>query len=106
MNKLSHSRFGGTYVLVACICKNYHWETLQGRYRTAPVDQSDYSPIGHGIAFRKMINNKYNKVANRYQSHNAGIFQRVQSSEKGERDNDKPIEWMSRDIEYRVGLLT
>lgn len=56
----------GTYILVACIGKDYDWKALKCRNKSTPSNYSDRSPVCHGISLRKVVNDQDYEVSNGY----------------------------------------
>lgn len=64
---------------MARICENNYRETTERRYRTLPSDNSNDSPIHHGIAFIEMSDDQNDQISNGYQCNDTGIFEGVQT---------------------------
>jgi len=64
---------------MASICENDYWKITERRYRTLPPDNSNNSPIHHGIAFVEMSDDQNDQISNGYQCNDTSIFERVQT---------------------------
>lgn len=77
---------------MAGICKHNDRETAQGRRDSCPVNDTNRASVSHRVPFGEMIDNQNDKVSNRNQSDNAGIFQGIEPTEEGKGDDDKPVQ--------------
>lgn len=80
-----------SYVLMTCICKYNDWERSKRRDRTSPLEDSNCSTLGHGVASDIMRHHKNDKICNRKQCNNAGVLQRVKTTQERQGYNDKPV---------------
>lgn len=78
------------YVLVAGIGKDDDRETGQDGDDTLVGRETDVTLETHIIAFCKVVNDQDHEVANRNESNNTGVLERVKSSEERERNNNEP----------------
>ena len=77
---------------MACVCKHYDWETLEGRNKTAPLDDSDHSSISHSISFTEVVNDQNDQVSNGDQCDNTRVLERIKTTKERERDDNEPME--------------
>jgi len=75
---------------MTCVGKDNDRETGQDRDDTLVGNDTDITLETHVIALCKVVNHQHNKIANRDESNDASILERVKSAEEGERNNDKP----------------
>lgn len=82
------SGIGGLYVLMACISKHHDWQSAQRLNWTRPVDNANIAGVSVRIG-SEMVDDQDNEVANRDESNNAGVFERVEPAQEAERDDEK-----------------
>lgn len=78
------------YVLVTCKRKDGDGKTAKRRNGTCPMDNTNWTPIGHGITLYEMVKNQDHQVAYACQRRKTGIFEGIQTSKVGERNDDQP----------------
>lgn len=71
------------------VSEHYHRETLQCRNETTPFNHTNDSSVCLCVTFAKVIDNQNNEVSNGYQRHHTGVFQRVETSQEGQRHHNQ-----------------
>ena len=64
-----------TYVLVACIRKNYYWEARKSRHRASPFKNSDCPPLAQSVSASKVVDDKDDQVSDGDQGDDTRIFE-------------------------------
>lgn len=75
---------------MACISKDDDGETGQDRHDTLVGHDANLAFETHVVAFCKVIDDQDDKVTNRDQGNNASVFERIESAEERERNNNEP----------------
>jgi len=76
---------------VARVCKHYDRETLEGRNKTAPLDDSDYSSVGHSISFAEVVDDQNDQVSNGDQCDNTRVLERIKTAKECEGNDNEPM---------------
>ena len=82
----------GEHVLMTCVGKDDDGETGQNRNDALVRHDTDVALETHVIALCKVVYNQDDKITNRDESNNAGIFERIESAEEREWNYDKPVD--------------
>lgn len=90
---------------MACVCKHYDWETLQGLNEAAPSDYPDHSSVRHSITLAKVVDYENHQVPNRNQSNHTGILERIEATKERKRNNNKPVIVSNRGRQPREAYL-
>lgn len=83
-----------TYILMASVCKDNDWKAGKSRNNAFPLHKVDIASLCHRVALGKVVNNQDYKVANRDESNNTGVFERVESSQEGQWNDNEPAPQM------------
>jgi hypothetical protein len=81
---------------MACVCEDNDWERSERGDCTSPLKDPDSSPIRYGVAFDEVCYDKNHKICNRKQRNDAGVLQRVKTTQERQGYNDKPVYVSSR----------
>ena len=57
------------------------------------MDDSNCPSVCHSVAFEKMRQHQDSEVSDRHQCNNAGVLERVESTEEGKRNDDEPVDF-------------
>jgi hypothetical protein len=75
---------------MACVCEDDDRKRSKSRDGTSPPEYSHFAPIRDGVTPDVMGKNQYYKVCNGAQSNHTRVFERVQTSQKRQGNNDEP----------------
>ena len=78
---------------MTCVRKDDDGETAQSWDESAPMDDSNWSSVCHSVAFEKMRQHQNSEVSDRHQCNNAGVLERVESTEEGKGNDDEPVKF-------------
>ena len=67
---------------MTCIRKDNYGKAGESRDNAFPVYDMDFTPFGQSITLGKVIDHQDDKVANGYQSNDASVFERIETSKK------------------------
>lgn len=80
----------GEHVLVACVCEDDDGEGGERGDGTRPLEDADGAPIGERVTFEVVGEDEDNEVGDGEEGDHRGVFERVETAEEGEGDDDEP----------------
>lgn len=66
---------GESYVLVTCVCKDNDRKRCKGGNWARPFEDTDCATVGECVAFDVMCYDENNKVGDREEGNDAGVFE-------------------------------
>jgi hypothetical protein len=71
-----------THVLVACVCKNDHWERCENLDRSLYMDNINVATCRCSVTSSEVVDHKNDQIANRNKRNDGSILQTVEPAQE------------------------